>query len=303
MELRHLRYFLKVAQTENVRKASEILHISQPTVSRQIQDLEEELGVLLFDRLPRGLRLNEAGRVYQDEIKSLFFQLEAAKEIAKRVATGESGRLRIGYLEVAAWKGIVPEVLQDFNTSNPSVHMELLPINTPQQLNLIESGELDGGFVYPFDILAQSFTAYSVRSGGVVVALPAKWEIPDDPFPHLNDFKELPFVGFPRSEYPAYYDKIMGACSAQGFSPNFVQEANGEGAILSLVSAGIGAAIVNSANTDRPPPLVRFVKPKDLLVPLDLKFVHGFEFCNPVLSLFVESLQRRIIEMEASDNL
>jgi DNA-binding transcriptional LysR family regulator len=111
MELRHLRYFLMIAETGNVRRASENLHVTQPAVSRQLHDLESELGVELFERLPRGLRLNAAGHSYRADVSRLLALLASAGERARRVAAGEAGLLKMGYVEITAWEGIVPDVL------------------------------------------------------------------------------------------------------------------------------------------------------------------------------------------------
>lgn len=303
MELRHLRYFLMIAQTENVRRASERLNIAQPAVSRQLQDLEEELGVELFERLPRGLRLNAAGRAYQADVTRILDMLAAAAERARRVSAGEAGFLKLGYLEITAWQGAVPAALQAFTTAHPEIRVELVPANTPRQMALMEKGELDGGFVYPMDTLPEAWAAHLVRSGSVVVAIPVSWSDRVKPDPRLKDLEDFPFVGFPRKENPAYYDRIVEACRASGLSPHLVQEEPNEGAMLSLVSAGIGIAIVNDANLDRPPPLIRFTRVQDLFVPLDLQFVYRRENLNPSLRVFVETLQSNQLRVGKMDML
>lgn len=290
MELRHLRYFLVVAETENIRRASEILNIAQPAISRQIQDLELDLGVELFERLPRGLRLNAAGKAYKQDISKIFESLEAANKHARRTAAGQDGELRLGYVEIAAWTGAVPVALQAFTEAYPNVRVELLSANTPRQLALVDRGELDGAFVYPVDTIADHFVAQDVRYGKLVVAIPQHWKNRVSTLPLLHDLAHLPFIGFRRDEHPAYFDCIMKACRDAGVTPQFIQEEPNEGAMLSLVSAGIGIAIVNDANMDRPPPLVAFLRPKDLTVSLKLKFVHRADNHNPALPLLAQRL-------------
>lgn len=290
MELRHLRYFLMIAETENVRRASERLHIAQPAVSRQLHDLEQELGIELFERLPRGLRLNAAGHAYQADVIRIFEMLAEAEDRARRVASGEAGMLRLGYLDVVGWRGAVPHVLQDFATAHPDIRMELVPMNSPQQIELIEEGKLDGGFVYPIDPLASTLTALPIRSGSVVLAYPVAWSDRMADGMRLRDLAPMPFISFPRREYPAYYDRLFAALHAGGLTPKIVQEEANETAILSLVSAGVGVAIVNDANMDRPPPLVKFARVPDLFVPLDLNFAYRSDNSNPSLAVFTSSI-------------
>jgi len=291
MELRHLRYFLMIAETGNVRRASERLHIAQPAVSRQLRDLEQELGVELFDRLPRGLRLNAAGLAYQAAVKRIFTTIDAAGGQARDVAAGETGQLKIGYLEVTAWRGSVPNLLQAFTMARPDIRLELVASHSPRQLKLIDDGEIDGGFIYPvYDSFAKELVAHKVRAGGVVVALPADWWDRIRPHQPLYHFADFPFIGFPPEEHPAHHDRIIAACAAAGFSPRFVQLEKNENAILSMVSAKTGIAIVNDANMDRPPPLVRFLRVPDLNIPLDLYFVYRRDNNNPALRAFTETL-------------
>jgi DNA-binding transcriptional LysR family regulator len=288
MELRHLRYFLTIAQTENVRQASERLHITQPAVSRQLQDLEQELGVELFDRLPRKLRLNAAGRIYEAEVKRILAELATAGERARRVAAGEAGLLKLGFVEITAWEGIVPDTFRAFTSIHPSVRVELSPGSTTEQLRMLQSGQLDGCFVYPFDELQDQFASYEVRSGNVVLAMPLHWAGRFGNTMRARDLFEVPFVGFPRDVHPAYYDRVTFACQAAGLSPNLVQHGSHEGALLSLVSAGVGVAIVNDANLDRPPARVAFAPIEDISVPLKLHFVHRPDSSNRALQHFID---------------
>lgn len=291
MELRHLRYFLMIAQTENVRRASRNLHVTQPAITRQLRDLEEELGVDLFERLPRGLKLSAAGRAYQEDVSQIMVAIDQARERAIRVAAGEMGILRIGYLEISAWKGIVPETFQAYTRKYPSLRLELLPDNTARQYELLERGEVDGGFVYPFDDLPEGCEAIPVRNSNIVLATPTSWS---DRFPEsvcVGELEQLPFIGFHREEHPAYHDRLLAACGKAGISPRTVQIVHDEGAVLSLVSAGIGVAIVNDANKDRPPSGVRFLPVEDLSLPLSLHFAWQTENTNPALRAFAHMLR------------
>lgn len=290
MELRHLRYFLAVAEHENVRMASERLHVTQPAVSRQIQDLEDELGVQLFERLPRGLRLSRCGTAFQEDVLQVMTALQAAGDRARRVASGEIGVLRLGYVEVAGWEGIVPESFQAYRQASPHVRLEPTPAGTPKQLTQLLGGTFDGGFVYQFGDLPHSIESMPLQEHGVVLAIPARWpDRPRGPI-RLRDLTGAPFVFFHRATYPAYHDHILAACALGGLVPNIVQEGQNEAAILSLVSAGIGIAIVNDRNRFRPPARVEFVQIRDLRLSLSLSFAFQKERANPAIESMLQYL-------------
>lgn len=291
MELRHLRYFLAVAEHENVRVASERLHVTQPAVSRQVQDLEDELGVQLFERLPRGIRLSRAGTAFREDVLKLMESLAAASDRARRVAQGEIGMLRLGYVEVAGWEGIVPESFQAFLQVAPRVRLEPEPAGTPEQLARMSAAALDGGFVYQFGALPPGLASMPLQEHGVLLAMPARWPArPRAPI-RLQDLAGAPFVFFKRSTYPAYHDLLLAACAAGGLVPHIVQEGQSEAAVLSLVSAGIGIAIVNDRNRFRPPARVEFAEIDDLRLRLPLSFVFPQEDANPALETMLGHLR------------
>lgn len=291
MELRHLRYFLAVASHQNVRAASEELHVSQPAVSRQIQDLEDELGIQLFERLPRGIRLSRAGEAFREDISRVMAALGVACERAQRVSRGEIGELRIGYVEVAGWEGIVPDTFHAFRESAPECRLELTPTGTPDQLAMIRAGTLDGGFIYQFDPLPPDLAALHLGEHGVLLAMPSRWaQRPDGPV-KLSDLTGERFIFFHRNAYPAYFDRLLTACALAGLVPHIVQEGRNEAAVLSLVSAGIGMAIVNDRNRFRPPAQVEFRELEDLQIGLPLRFVYRRERSNPALETIIACLE------------
>lgn len=290
MELRHLRYFIAVAELRSVRAASEQLHVTQPAISRQIQDLEEAIGAALFERTPRGLTLTPAGDAYLSEARDILARVDGANRLARRIASGVQGHLRIGFVENAAWSGIVSHALSAFEQAAPDVALELTPMNTPEQLDALAAGRLDGGFCYRFGALPEGIGSVHVLDQNVVLAVPEAW-------PHGNagpvaahELAGKPFIAFPRRVYPAYYDRLLSACAERGLTLDIRQEASTETAILSLVSAGMGAAIVNAANLDRPPRRVRFVQLLDLSVPLPLDFYFVTQQVNRALERFVQLL-------------
>ncbi|TDG07155.1 LysR family transcriptional regulator [Paraburkholderia guartelaensis] len=292
MELRHLRYFIAVAELRSVRAASEQLHVTQPAISRQVQSLEEAIGVALFERTPRGLVLTPAGEAYLAEAREILARVDAANRLARQIASGLHGNLRVGFVENAAWSGVVSRALREFEQAVPDVRLELLPMNTPEQLESIAEGRLNGGFCYRVGMLPEGIASMPVLEQNVVLAVPEAWPLGKAGAVVAAALRDTPFIVFPRRVYPAYYDRLLAACAERGLTLDIRQEASTETAILSLVSAGMGAAIVNAANRDRPPARVRFVDLQDLSVPLPLEFCFGESETNPALKRFVDQLRK-----------
>src|SRR3984957_398777 len=121
MELRHLRYFVSVGEEQHFGRAAARLHVAQPALSRQIQDLENELGFMLFERLPRGVRLSAAGKLFLNDARRILQDVDEAKRRAERVATGKAGTLRVGFVEVYSWHGVVPNSFRRFRRRQPDV--------------------------------------------------------------------------------------------------------------------------------------------------------------------------------------
>ncbi|MEM5314718.1 LysR family transcriptional regulator [Paraburkholderia sp. JHI869] len=292
MELRHLRYFIAVAELRSVRAASEQLHVTQPAISRQIQDLEEAIGAALFERTPRGLVLTAAGEAYLVQAREILERVDAANRLARQIASGLQGHLRVGFVENAAWSGIVARALREFEQAVPHVTLELQPMNTPEQLESIAAGRLHGGFCYRVGVMPEGIASTPVLEQNVVLAVPDAWSLGKTGAVATAELRDKPFIAFPRRVYPAYYDRLLAACAERGLTLDIRQEAGTETAILSLVSAGMGAAIVNAANRDRPPARVRFVDLQDLSVPLPLEFCFGANSANPALDRFVDQLRQ-----------
>jgi DNA-binding transcriptional LysR family regulator len=146
MELRHLRYFVAVGEEQHYRRASRRLRVAQPALSRQIRELEEEVGFKLFDRLPRGVKLSAAGRLFLEDARRILQAVSEATARADHVARGQSGTLRVGFTENASWHGVVPDSFRLFREQQPDAELQLQPAASLEQLDAIRSGRLDAGF-------------------------------------------------------------------------------------------------------------------------------------------------------------
>ena len=147
MELRHLRYFVAVGEEQHYGRAALRLRVVQPALSRQIQDLEKEVGFKLFERLPRGVKLSPAGKLFLEDARRILQDVNEAAARAARVARGQSGTLRVGFSENASWRGVVPESLRRFREIQPDAELQLQPLPSSEQLEAIRSSRLDAGFV------------------------------------------------------------------------------------------------------------------------------------------------------------
>lgn len=291
MELRHLRYFIAVAESQSFRVAAERIHVTQPAITRQVQDLEAEVGVSLFHRTTIGVVLTPAGELFLREARLALSVLSAATRSAKRVAAGLEGNLRIGFVENASWDGLVPDAFASFQDQAPEIHLSLMPRNSPEQIEWLLTDRLDGGFIYTFDELPPEVTVIPLMHKGALLAVPRQWGWPENcpvPAAALNG---KPMIGFPRHTYPAYYDYLINTCREAGLTLDVVQEVTTEAAILSLVSAGIGAAIVNSGNLSRPPARAQFLELADLNISIPLAFAYLRKNVNPALARFIALLK------------
>ena len=242
MELRHLRYYVAVAEELHFGRAAARLGIAQPPLSQQIRRLEDELGVLLLRRTRRRVELTEAGRVFLEEARRTLAQAEQAMRAAQRAQRGEIGRLDIGYVGSAAYDAL-PEALRAFRDRFPDVELGLHELSTAQQAQALHERRLDVGFLRPPLYDAALVHEVIVREP-LVVALPATHPLASQRRIPLRALATEPFILYPRSVAPGPYDQLMSLCRAAGFSPRVTQEAVEMQTIAGLVAAGIGVALV-----------------------------------------------------------
>lgn len=245
MELRHLRYFVAVAEELNFSRAAARLRIAQPPLSRQIRDLERDVGTALFERVPRGVELTAAGSAFLGEARLTLAQAERARRTAQRAARGETGRLRVGFVETATQSGILPDVLRYFRTHLPSVGLSLFELDPPRQMEAFRDGRIDVGVTYGPPAAADRWLrAEEFHREPVVVALPRAHRLARRQRLTISALAAEPFVLFARETAPAMYDDVVTSCRAAGFSPQVIQEATGWHTVASLVGAGTGIGIV-----------------------------------------------------------
>lgn len=241
MELRHLRYFVAVAEEMNFGRAAERLRISQPSLSQQVRDLERELGVELFDRSRRRIELTHAGGLFLKEARLALSQAEQAARTARRAHRGEIGKLSVGFVGSAAYE-VLPKVLRAFRERYAQVELELRTMHTSQQLEAFEEGLIQVGFLRP--PVGESLAARPVLREPLVAALPVDHPLAGRGRVYLSGLAEEGFILWPRSSGPAAHDRVVGLCRRAGFSPNVVQESAELQTVAGLVAGGLGVALL-----------------------------------------------------------
>ncbi len=172
MELRHLRYFVVVGEEQHYGRAARRLRVAQPALSRQIQDLEDEIGCQLFDRLPRGVKISAAGKSFLEDARRVLQHVNEATVRAKRVALGQSGTFRVGFTESASWHAVVPDSFRQFRQRQPDAELQLNPLSSLEQVEAIRAGRLDAGFVFNMPKTDRELDQIQVEWHNLVLAAP-----------------------------------------------------------------------------------------------------------------------------------
>jgi DNA-binding transcriptional LysR family regulator len=256
MDLRHMRYAVAVADELHFARAAARLHIAQPPLSKQIKDLEDELGVRLFERTNRRVRLTDAGAAFVAEARRTLASAERAADAARRAARGETGRLALGYVSSASYQ-LLPAIVRAFRKRAPDVTLVLEEMSSGEQTRALAVGTLDLGFVRRPPPLEPGLVGTVVRREPIVLALPRDHALAGLKMIRLKDLAREPFVVFPARPRPSWADVAIDLCRRAGFEPHIAQEAVEMASALSLVAAGIGVTLVPaSVRTVRRPGVV-----------------------------------------------
>lgn len=242
MELRHLHYFIAVAEELHFSRAAERLCISQPPLSQQIRDLEEELGVKLFERTKRHVQLTEAGKVFLERSYLLFAHLEQAIAATQQIGRGEVGQVAIGFVDSAMYTSL-PEMLRAFRAQFPAVELRLQELTTAQQIQALYDKQIDVGIVRSA-ISEPGLSVEGLLHESLVLALPENHPLSAQTQVSLSSLADEFFILFPAKLGPLFYEQIIHSCEQAGFRPKVAQEAVQMQTIVGLVAAGLGIAIV-----------------------------------------------------------
>ena len=245
MELRHLRYFIAVAEELHFGRAAQVLGISQPPLSQQIQALEQEVGARLFERTNRRVELSEAGRLFLHEARLVLAQVDKAADVARRAQLGELGELKIGFTSSAPFNSSIPQAIFAFRQAFPAVHLSLQEMSSTEVAESLVDESIQVGLMRPLP-LPDSLSVVELMREPLVAVLNA-----DHPLVqgserglHLAQLAEEPFVFFPRSYGSGLYAQLLNLARDAGFSPRFAQEAGEAMTIIGLVAAGLGVSVL-----------------------------------------------------------
>jgi DNA-binding transcriptional LysR family regulator len=244
MDLRRLRYLVTVAEEGHITRAAERLGIQQPPLTRQIRALEEELGVRLFERLPRGMRLTDAGRAVAEEAQAILERAARLPDLAARAARGERGRLAVGYTSSGAFHPFVAQQIRAFRAAGPGVVLALAEDGTPELVRGLEEERLDAAFVRSGGTHGADLLVEPLLEEPMVAAVPTGHPMARLKSVELAALADETFVFYRRPTGPGLHDAILAACLRAGFSPTVGQEAPRMSSTLGLVAAGLGVSIV-----------------------------------------------------------
>lgn len=243
MELRHLKYFVAVAEELHFRRAAEQLHISQPPLSEQINQLEDELGTRLLERnRGREVRLTVAGAAFLEEARKILLDVSEAAEVVHRASRGEIGTLRVSLAPAMAY-GVVPMILRQLRANLPMVSLQLSELVTPLQEKALHDRRLDIGFCYG-RLQSDYLVAECIHRERLVLAVPDDHPMASQERVRLIQLEGEQFITIPRTISPGLYDSIFQTCFKAGLSPKVAQETNQFQTAIGLVCVGMGVALV-----------------------------------------------------------
>src|SRR3984957_2765763 len=264
MELRQIRSFLSIAETLHFGRTAELIHLSQPALSLQIRALEAEVGVRLLERNRRKTTLTPAGRAFRDAATAGVAQLDRAIRNARLAADGKLGLLRIGFISTAGSE-LLPDTIRAFRELNPEVEFSLRNILTAEQIQMLEAGALDIGFLrLPIGGHTQLEVA-TIHREPFVLVVPASHPLGARKKVRLSEVAGQDFVMYDRKHAPGFHDQVFGMLRNAGIVPNVCQTAGEMPALIALVGAGIGSSI-------RPPSAVKH----------NIAAVVGCEIADPI---------------------
>ena len=294
MELRHLRYFIAVAEELHFGRAANRLQISQPPLSQQIKQLEMELGLLLFSRTRQQVELTSAGKSFLQNAYKIMNLIDQASEEAKRVDRGESGELILAFTGAIAFE-LLPTILKSYRDKYPSINIILKQMTTAEQIKALHKKAIHVGLVV-MPVRSESLNVELLREEPFVVVLPKTHHLAQQKGKiNIADLVNEQFIMTPRISGEGYYDSIISLCQSADFSPLTTQEAEELHTVVSFVASGMGIAIL--------PASIQFLKNEDIVYfPLE----HDFSTYNtgvawskseisPVVHSFISFLRESII--------
>jgi len=247
MELRHLRYFIAAAAEENVTRAALKLHVSQPALSRQIRDLEDELGFLLLERSAKSVRLTDAGRVFLTEAREALQRVDEGVKAARAVATGGRGELHVGYAPSPTAR-LLPPTLRAFQAELPNVRVRLHDLSTEEMLAGLRKGTLQMALmVKPTGAMLRDLHFTELTTDSLRLAVAPKHPLARKRVVTFAEIAREPLVVYGRSDYPDYHEMLTALFAPAKAKPRIVEEHDGVTSIIAAVESGAGVALLSQS--------------------------------------------------------
>ena len=286
IELRHLNYFLAVAEELHFRKAAEKLFISQPGLSRQIKQMEEILETRLFERNKKKVALTPAGHYLKKEVRYVLTHLSNVERQLKLLGDGNRGELRIGFLG-SAMQEVIPNLLLKIRDTYPKVKTSLEELSNNAQVDAVLNDRLDMGFVR-LSRVPSTLEMKTIYKDTFSLVLPERYPMLTREFEGMHQFEDDDFILFSQDYSPLYYDTIMSICQDAGFRPNISHKSVHAHTIFKLVENHLGIAIVPTALQNGFQMRVKFIELKDIPQRAELSVIWKKEHTNPVLKNCLE---------------
>ncbi|WP_294186222.1 LysR family transcriptional regulator [uncultured Sphingobacterium sp.] len=293
MEIRHLIYFKTVAEELHFGRAAERLFMSQPPLSRQIKDLEDELGVILFFRTNKRVELTEAGKYFLEEVVEILQNIEHSKTITKQIHNNISGEFKLGYISSTP-KKMLATVLKHIQQKFPYLRVSLFETSTHKQKLALENGKLDLGIMRS-PIYSSELLTTPLFEDPMVIVGPTQIVFSD-----INFFNES-FISFNQKYASEYHRHVINTCNRMGFEPKIVHQSNSISSILELVSQGLGLAVVPASSIKQYPHLkLKIMKIEDIDSKTEIILVSNRKSKNSALGEFMDCIQKEYRKFNAS---
>jgi LysR family transcriptional regulator, benzoate and cis,cis-muconate-responsive activator of ben and cat genes len=292
VELRHLRYFVAVAETENVSRAALKLHVSQPALSRQIRDLEDEVGVALFERSAKALRLTDAGRVFHHETLAVLLRVDAAVQAAKAVGSGKRGEIQVGYAP-SLTLDILPGALRFFQESNPGVRVQLHDLSTGEMTQGVRDGKLHVALLIRTSAHElQGLHFEDLRAYAVCVAVNPRHPLARRPRIALERLRDERLIGYTAADYPEYRAKVAALFAGRKWQPEITEDHDSAASLIASIEAGRGVALVHQGFERLTGPRLKVRPLQPAPPPWVVGLAHRQKSLSPAVAAFVAAVRR-----------
>jgi LysR family transcriptional regulator, benzoate and cis,cis-muconate-responsive activator of ben and cat genes len=294
MELRHLRYFIAAAETENVSRAALRLHVSQPGLSRQIRDLEAQLGFSLFERSAKSVRLTEAGRTFLAEARAVLQRVDDAVKTARAVATGGRGELHVGYAPSPTVR-IIPATLRAFQDQMPQVRVRLHDLSTEEMLAGVRDGDLQVALlVRPNRAMLRGLHFEELARDTMCLAVPPDHALARLRSVTLAEAAREPLVAFTREDYPEYHEYLETIFAPIKAKPRIAEEHDSAASLIAAIESGAGVAVVPQSFSCSAGPRLKLIPLAPAPAPLVIGAVWASEGLTPTAATFWEAAKQAV---------